>query len=263
MNLLLLVLLGIALLIYGIEMLPPTVTSEERVSRIFSLEKADLKALAAGNYGQSEASSLDEDSAANSAEALAEDDNKSVAEAESGYRGPGTPVFNFNGQEPEWNIVNDTVMGGISNSAVLVDEEMQRLTFFGNVSLENRGGFASTRSQWATYNLERYDGIVLRVLGDGHIYRFRIRTEAAGPDISYTALFKTEADVWQEVYIPFAEMVPLYRGFVVNDAGLLDASSVRSFGLMVADKQEGEFLLQVDWINAVREKSNEVKYVNF
>lgn len=27
--------------------------------------------------------------------------------------------------------------------------------------------------------------------------------------------------MWTEVYIPFAEMVPLYRGFVVNQAGPL------------------------------------------
>jgi hypothetical protein len=56
-------------------------------------------------------------------------------------------------------------------------------------------------------------------------------------------------------------MVPLYRGTVVDEAGPLDAASVRSFGLMVAEKQSGEFELDVDWINAVREKENEVHYL--
>ena len=52
-------------------------------------------------------------------------------------------------------------------------------------------------------------------------------------------------------------MIPTYRGFIVNTAGPLDPSSVRSFGLMVSDKQEGQFFLEVDWINAVAVKRNE------
>jgi hypothetical protein len=52
-------------------------------------------------------------------------------------------------------------------------------------------------------------------------------------------------------------MVPLYRGYVVNAAGPLNPESIRSFGLMLADKQVGEFSLDVDWINAVVES----KYV--
>ena len=262
MNILLLVLLGLALIIYGSEMLQPAANSGEWFGRAVLAEKADLTAIAADEPAQPGTSSAAGDSAGSSAGATAADENKPAEDSKTRHRGPGTPVFDFEGREPEWNIVNDSVMGGVSSSTVRVDKNAERLTFSGNVSLENNGGFASTRSQWAAYNLEAYDGIALRVRGDGNIYRFRIRTEAAGPGISYTALFETEAGAWQEVYIPFAEMVPLYRGYVVNDAGALDASSVRSFGLMVSDKQQGEFLLEVDWINAVREKNDEVRYVN-
>ena len=43
-----------------------------------------------------------------------------------------------------WSIVNDDVMGGISTSYLSVSDE-KKLIFNGNLSLENNGGFASSR----------------------------------------------------------------------------------------------------------------------
>ena len=163
----------------------------------------------------------------------------------------GTVLFEYDADEPAWYTVNDDVMGGVSTSTVSTDAETQRLIFSGNLSLENSGGFASIRSQWSSYDLTGSDGIVLRVLGDGRAYQFRIRTEQTGSEIAYTALFRTEAGVWKDIYISFAEMIPVYRGVVVGRAPALDPGSIRSFGLMLADKQQGEFLLEVERISAV------------
>ena len=44
----------------------------------------------------------------------------------------------------DWRIVNDDVMGGVSSSKLYLNEE-QNLVFSGNLSLENNGGFASSR----------------------------------------------------------------------------------------------------------------------
>jgi len=177
--------------------------------------------------------------------------------------GPGVPLFDFSGEHPAWYTVDDDVMGGRSSSTVTVDERLQRLIFSGSVSLENNGGFASSRSQWATYDLRSFDGLALRVRGDGNIYRLSVRTEATGPGVAYTALFETEEDTWQEVYVPFERMVPLYRGFLVQAAGPLDPASVRSFGLMLSDKQQGDFQLEVDWINAVAESRPPITAVSY
>ena len=43
-----------------------------------------------------------------------------------------------------WNIVNDGVMGGISTSSLSINSN-SILIFKGYLSLENNGGFASTR----------------------------------------------------------------------------------------------------------------------
>ena len=107
--------------------------------------------------------------------------------SESKSRIPGRPLFTFSGSEPSWYTVDDRVMGGISSSVVRVDPNLDHLTFSGNVSLENNGGFASTRSDWVGYDLRGYDGILMRVFGDGNVYRFRIRTSLTGPEVAYTA----------------------------------------------------------------------------
>ena len=234
MQLFLIILLAIALLLYGTEM---SLSTSARPAG-----PAAGAALAASGGIKA------------AAETAAPRVEKAEAKAELPSRGPGLVLFDFAGPEPAWTTIDDVVMGGVSASSVRIDPQTQRLIFSGNVSLDNNGGFASVRSQWLGYDLSGFDGIALRVRGDGSAYRFRVRTEATGTDVAYTALFATKANTWQEIYIPFAEMVPLYRGMRVGDAGSLDAAAVRSFGLMVADKQQGDFALEVDWINAVSEK---------
>ncbi len=163
-----------------------------------------------------------------------------------------TKIFCFDSNETEarWFAVNDVVMGGISKSAATLDVE-QRLVFSGFVSLENNGGFASIKSARNHYDLSGCDGIILRVRGDGKIYRFRARTERTESQIAYTSWFETKPETWQEIYLPFSKMAPIYRGKVVDDAEAIDLRSIQSFGLMVAEKQEGPFLLEVDFIAAV------------
>lgn len=165
---------------------------------------------------------------------------------------PGTEIFSFTSGEPGWYIVDDNVMGGVSSStASIVDPDT--LLFTGLMSLDNNGGFSSVRSDWTLTDLSSADGVLLRVLGDGKAYRLRIRSDENGRGISYNALFETTSETWQVVYIPFAGMVPTYRGFVM-DVGQLDAATIGSFGFMLSDKQPGEFELRVDWIRAVSEE---------
>jgi len=165
---------------------------------------------------------------------------------------PGRELFSFSTGEPDWYTVDDVVMGGLSSSRVEIVEP-NTLLFSGKMSLENNGGFSSVRSDWNIINLSGYDGVLLRALGDGKVYRLRIRTEESGVEIAYNGVFETTPDKWIQVYVPFAEMVPTYRG-IVMDVGPLDVTSIGSFGFMLSDKQPGDFQLQVDWIRAVSEE---------
>jgi NADH dehydrogenase [ubiquinone] 1 alpha subcomplex assembly factor 1 len=165
---------------------------------------------------------------------------------------PGTEIFAFVEREPSWYTVDDNVMGGVSSSTVkIIDTEI--LSFSGNMSLENNGGFSSVRSDRYPIDLTSADGMLLRVLGDGKMYRLRIYSESTGNNIAYNATFETTPENWILVYIPFSSMVPTYFGNIV-DVGSLDTSNIRSFGFMLSDKQPGEFDLQVDWIRAISEQ---------
>lgn len=161
----------------------------------------------------------------------------------------GQKLFDFAEGEPGWYTVDDDVMGGVSSSQVARSAD-DRLYFSGTMSLENNGGFSSVRSDWNVIDLSGTDGVLMRVRGDGQIYRLRIRTQSTGSSVSYNALFETTADEWRLVYVPFEQMVPTIRGFTV-DAGPLDTTSVASFGFMLSDKQPGDFSLEVDWMRAL------------
>ena len=173
---------------------------------------------------------------------------------------PGIEVFAFGAREPGWYTVNDTVMGGISSSTVEITDA-ENLSFSGNMSLENNGGFSSARSEWYPIDLTSADGMLLRVLGDGKMYRLRIYSETTGNNIAYNAIFETTPEDWKLVYIPFAGMVPTYFGYIA-DVGKLDASNISSFGLMLSDKQPGEFDLQVDWMRAISEEDLPIMGIN-
>ena len=88
-------------------------------------------------------------------------------------------------------------------------------------------------------DLSEYDGLAVRVLGDGKRYRLRLRSEDRSDAVAYQATFDTAGDVWQVVEIPFASFLPTFRGRTPRDAPPLDISKIRQIGFMIADKQEG------------------------
>jgi monofunctional biosynthetic peptidoglycan transglycosylase len=122
-------------------------------------------------------------------------------------------------------------------------------SFRGTVSFDNNGGFASVRSRPEARDLSDFDGLVVRVRGDGHRYGLRLRTTDAFDGVSYQAVIEPPAGEWTDLAVPFADFRPVYRGRELADHPPLDASRVTTFGLMIA-RQEGPFRLDVDSIHA-------------
>ena len=150
-----------------------------------------------------------------------------------------------------WRSVNDVVMGGRSASRLsATDDGTGR--FEGTVSLENNGGFASVRRMVGPVDLGDFAGLALRVRGDGRRYRLRLRTDERYDGIAWQARFDAPSDAWTVVTLPFGEFAPSYRGRRPVGAGPLDTRHVTQLGLMIADRQAGDFKLEIDWIRAVR-----------
>jgi monofunctional biosynthetic peptidoglycan transglycosylase len=165
--------------------------------------------------------------------------------------GESKPVAEFTPEESEkldWSIVDDGVMGGLSQGKREIGDD-GILRFFGTLSLENNGGFSSLRTGNVTMDLSGAEGLVLRVKGDGRTYQLRLGTDAEyrGNEMSFQAGFPTAKGEWTEVKVPFKQFLGSWRGMQLPDQ-VFDPAKIRRIGLQLADKKQGPFELRVDWI---------------
>lgn len=140
-----------------------------------------------------------------------------------------------------WVIINDGVMGGRSSSSTEVHE--QGLTFSGELSLENNGGFASTRRQLHEPPLGAI-AVRLKVRGDGRSYQLRLRHDQRFDGVAWRHDFDTNGQ-WQELELQLKDFIPVFRGQRVDNAGPVVPADLGQVGLMLADKRPGAFSLQV------------------
>lgn len=140
---------------------------------------------------------------------------------------------------PAWGSLDDVVMGGVSESSIQISavggEDGRPSGFFkGYVSTANNGGFASIRTKNFSpqLDLSAYDGLELRLKGDGRRYKLIIRTSMDWDAVGYTASFDTVKEQWQTVCLPFSSFRPVFRAQTVTDAAPLDTSKVASLQLM-------------------------------
>lgn len=157
-------------------------------------------------------------------------------------------LFDFNNTREAWRSIDDSVMGGVSASSMRIKDGAA--IFEGDLSLENNGGFASVRSSAIESSIAGYEGIVLRVKGDGNRYQARIRTSGAFDGPSYQLSFDTKKDEWTEVKLNFTDFKAAFRGRKMPDYPPLVAAKIRTVGLLIADKQEGRFKIEIEYIHA-------------
>ncbi len=144
-----------------------------------------------------------------------------------------------------WGALDDVVMGGVSKSQIQLMSN--HALFFGNVSTDNSGGFASvrTRNLNPVLDLSKYQLIELQVKGDGNRYKFIIRDEDKWDSIGYCYSFETLPDHWITVSIPFNQLIPVFRAKTVPNAAAFNSSKVFSLQLMLSKfEYNGELNLQ-------------------
>ena len=147
----------------------------------------------------------------------------------------------------EWRIVDDGVMGGLSQGNVSFSKA-GTMTFRGSLSLENNGGFSSVRSADVDLDLSDSEGLAMRVKGDGRTYQVRLSTDARyrSGEVGFKAEFPTTKGKWKEVKVPFKALQASWRGRLLKDA--FDPSKIGRLTLLLGDKNPGTFKLEVDWV---------------
>ncbi|AFZ36382.1 NADH:ubiquinone oxidoreductase complex I intermediate-associated protein 30 [Stanieria cyanosphaera PCC 7437] len=164
-----------------------------------------------------------------------------------------------------WGAVDDVVMGGVSQSNLRLNSN--RAIFSGVVSTDNNGGFASvrTRNFNPPFDLSDYEGIELRVTGDGKRYKFITRCEGKWDGIGYCYSFDTIYNFPTTIRVPFRDLIPVFRAKTVPDAGEFDSSKVYSMQLMLSKFEydgklnpkfePGNFSLDIEYIKAYGSKA--------
>ena len=148
----------------------------------------------------------------------------------------------------DWVTVNDPVMGGRSTSTVGFGDG--GLMFSGTISLENNGGFASTRGPVDPDLGTKATGATslrVRALGDGKTYVVKVET---GQPWSYIQRFTTAAGERRSYDLPVSGFQPVGRFLDPVSAPPLDPSAISRVAFYILDKQEGPFRLVVSGIDA-------------
>ncbi|MFN0118065.1 MAG: CIA30 family protein [Elusimicrobiota bacterium] len=163
-------------------------------------------------------------------------------------------LFNFDKPQEidQWYSINDGVMGGVSLGSIF-QLEPGVAQFRGSVSFENNGGFSSIRTRPLTVSLAGYDGIELRIRGDGKKYKLRLKTNTGPDGLCYEVSFNTVKESWGDVRLSLKEAKAKYRAIKIPFVSQLKSERIKSLGLLISDKQEGSFYLDVDWIKAYKD----------
>jgi len=151
----------------------------------------------------------------------------------------------------EWQTVNDGVMGGVSEGKFKITDR-KTMEFYGALSLENNGGFASVRTKAKKLGLEKGDTLLVRVRGDGREYTLNLYVNKPLVAFSYRATVPTKKGEWIEVKVPLDEFEATSFGRIVQDAGAVKPEEVNALGILIGDKKAGPFKLEVEWIKVVR-----------
>ncbi|GAQ80379.1 hypothetical protein KFL_000530070 [Klebsormidium nitens] len=159
----------------------------------------------------------------------------------------------------DWTRLDDVIMGGISDSSF--KQEGGRAIFQGTVRVEG-GGFASHRAALPKTDLSGFDGISLRVKGDGKRYKLNMKSTVEAPEFTYQASFDTVRGQWVDVSIPFDRFRPVVRARVVEDGPKLDTSDIKTISVVLSRFEydgfpnyvftPGPFRLEIEHISAYK-----------
>lgn len=149
----------------------------------------------------------------------------------------------------EWFVVNDNVMGGRSlGDRSFADGTM---TFAGAINT-NGGGFASIRRALPPDLLSSADRLVLRARSDRRSYMVTLDDSLPGRNqrISFRApLAFAAVGEWETVTVQLTDFFAAYFGEPIV-AEPLRSDLATQVGIMQSDGIDGEFMLEIDRIEA-------------
>lgn len=157
---------------------------------------------------------------------------------------------NSKDRQASWRTVNDNVMGGRSVGTYVINDTHLRFSGFINT---NGGGFASIRHTVPALPFFGLESIRMSVRSDGRSYTLSLADEfCVRRGVSHrVALNAPASDEFMEVELPASDLVPMFRGRVVQ-APPLDTNKIQEIRIMLSDSIDGDFRLDIAWIDVCR-----------
>jgi hypothetical protein len=143
-----------------------------------------------------------------------------------------------------WSVVNDAVMGGVSDGSFSINESGHGI-FEGTIRLENNGGFSSIRYAIGKTIISGKTTVIIRLKGDGKNYQFRVK-ENSDDQHSYVSKFQTSGD-WETIEIPLNTLYPRFRGKTLDKKNFF-SNQIEELGFLIGNKKKETFRLELDCI---------------
>ena len=141
-----------------------------------------------------------------------------------------------------WEVVDDRVMGGRSNSKLNQVDHGWR--WEGRLSYENQGGFSSIRTNWNQGFLQGTDSIVIQVRGSERVFKFRLESSPRYYDPVFEMAFLPH-ESWQTLILPLELFEATVLGKPMRNASIdFNTSSMGRMGMMCNSGEAGEFWLE-------------------
>ena len=153
------------------------------------------------------------------------------------------PVLRFSSEEDlsRWRRLDDTIMGGRSSSSwsLTMGERGEAVGRWAGEMVLEGGGFCGCRCDGLSLDLGAYDGLALRVKGDGQRLKLNLKTarndgrsESTYQAVLDPAAAGIEPGEWGVLRVRWQEFVAVLRQNEEEGAPPLDPTTIRSMGLV-------------------------------
>lgn len=147
-----------------------------------------------------------------------------------------------------WYVVNDGVMGGLSNASVSISDGT--LTHSGEL-VTRGGGFSYVGTRLLNGALVGYSSLRVRLNTSGRTYAANFADARTWRVTHQVLIPETANNAWQEVTISFDDTVPTIFSRQVDSEGF-DAREVEELAFILSDGIDGPFQTRIDWIKLCR-----------
>ena len=159
------------------------------------------------------------------------------------------PMYDFGNNKTgqEWYVINDGVMGGLSQGKLSLTKDY--LHYEGRVSLENNGGFASIRAPYGEYDLTPYKSVEIRYKSTSYDFAFVLENRQRFYEPTYKHNLPSTNNKWVTLKMNLVDFGGYQLGRKLNTQLTKQIQSeIIRMGFISNEKRAGDFDLSIDYI---------------